>query len=108
MDEFDSKRDMIQMLLQLLKGSASDEVMGGMKTPEPLPGDTHGLEVEKIKVMPHDGEEATPEDAHDEPPMADSILKKGEPADDEADQGLMDEEDDMPSSPFASFLKKKK
>jgi hypothetical protein len=108
MDEMDDKRNMIQMLLQMLKSSASDEVMGGMKAPEGMPDDAKGLEIDKISVMPHDKAEEAMKDEHMEPSpeaaMADSVLSKGKPdMEDEDEEG-----DDMPSGPFSSFLKRKK
>lgn len=57
MDEFDNKRGMIKLLLEMLKGSASKEVSDGMHMPE----DGKGLAVEKVSVIPHEDDEDMPE-----------------------------------------------
>lgn len=120
MDEFQEKRGMIKMLLDMLKHSASDEVMNGMKVPEGMPADAKGLEVEKVSVLPHDehmeGDEMSPEDAT----LADKVMSHG---DEKMSEGgmVMDEpkemplpmdDDDMddenPLPPFSSLMGKKK
>lgn len=61
MDPFEKKRGMIQELLSMLKKHASDEVTGGMQKPEGE-GDMHGVQVEKVEVLPdHKMDEPTPE-----------------------------------------------
>lgn len=102
MDEFDSKRDMVQMLLQMLKQSASDEVSKGLMPPAPeeMPKDAHGIEMEKVSVLPHDEHEESPEEAT----LADKIMPHGEP---EAHDD-MEHNDEEPTTPaFASLMKRK-
>lgn len=60
-DPFSEKRGMVQMLLQMLKKHASDEVDSGLKKPEGE-DDMHGLQVEKVEVLPdHEMDKSTPE-----------------------------------------------
>lgn len=106
MDEMADKQNMIKMLLEMLKGSASDEVMGGLKAPEPMLGDMPPVDEEMPDALPLDGEAPKPEEPAPEPSMADSIMKKGEPAAEEAEAGLEDEEEETPA--FSSFMKRKK
>lgn len=62
MDHFDAKRGMVKQLLDMLKKHASDEVNGGLKAPEGMPEDAHGIEIEKVEVIPdHKMDEPTPE-----------------------------------------------
>lgn len=62
MDHFDAKRGMVKQLLDMLKSHAVNEVEGGMKKPEGMPEDAHGLEVERVEMLPgHEMDEPTPE-----------------------------------------------
>ncbi len=124
MDGFDEKRQMVKMLLDMLKGSAADEVSNGLKKPEGE-GDMHGLQVEKVEVLPdHRMDEPTPEhdvEMHSDG-IADEVLPKGSiaeemkrapemAAEDDAESHAEDDNDDMEDSPshaFASLMKKKK
>lgn len=110
MDEFDEKRNMVKMLLDMLKGSASEEVMNGMKKPEGMPEDAKGLEIEKVSVLPHEHEE--PSDISPEAAtMADEVLPKGSIAEEMKRAPEMAAEDDEEgvdsSSAFSSFMKRK-
>lgn len=119
MDEFEEKRGMVKMLLDMLKRNASDEVSGSMKAPEGMPKDAHGLEIEKVSVMPGDHKDDMPEDMSPEgASMADEVLPKGSIAEEmkrapemaaEDDKEHMEDEgdDDMPAAPFMSLMKKK-
>lgn len=61
MDSFDEKRGMVKKLLDMLKDHASNEVNTGLQKPEGE-GDMHGLQVEKVEVLPdHKMETPTPE-----------------------------------------------
>lgn len=112
MDDFDEKRGMIQMLLNMLKGSASDEVRAGMPKPEGMP-DAKGLEIEKISVMPHDkgGEEMPSDESPEAATMADEVLPKGSIAEEmkrAPEMAAEDDEEGEDSAPaFASFMKRK-
>lgn len=62
MDHFDAKRGMVKKLLDMLKSHAVGEVEGGLKKPEGMPEDAHGVEVEHVEVLPeHKMDEPTPE-----------------------------------------------
>lgn len=122
MDEFESKHGMMKMLMDMLKKSASDEVSNGLTKPEGE-GDMHGMEVEKVEVLPdHNMDEPTPE--HDVKPegMADGgkivepegmLPDKDGAAHEEADESEAErrsegdiENDNLP--PFATLFGKKK
>ena len=61
MDEFDGKRSMVKKLMEMLKSHASNEVSTGLQHPEGE-GDMHGLEVEKVEMLPdHEMDISTPE-----------------------------------------------
>lgn len=120
MDGFDEKRSMVKMLMEMLKRNASDEVAGSMKAPEGMPKDAHGLEIEKVSVMPGDKKEDMPDDdmSPEGASMADEVLPKGSIAEEmkrapemaaEDDKEHMDEEgdDEMPAAPFMSLMKRK-
>lgn len=113
MDEFEERRGMVKMLLDMLKGSAADEVMGGMKKPEGMPEDgAKGLEMEKISVPPHGegskGDDMSPEGES----LADEILPKGSIAEEmkrAPEMAKEDDEEEEDSSPaFSSFMSKRK
>lgn len=122
MDDFEQKHGMMKLLLDMLKKSASDEVSNGMQKPEGE-GDMHGVEVEKVEVLPdHKMDEPTPE--HDVKPegMADGgkvmepvgmLPDKMGAAEEEAGESEAErrsegdiENDNLP--PFASLFGKKK
>ncbi len=104
LDEMEEKRGMIKMLLEMLKGSAADEVMGGMKKPEGMPEDAKGLEIEKVSVLPHDGhEDMSPEGES----LADEVLPKGSIAEEMKRAPEEDDEEGTDSSAFSSFMKRK-
>lgn len=111
MDDFQEKRNMVKMLLDMLKGSASDEVMGGMKKPEGMPEDAKGLEMEKISVLPHD-EHDEGDESPEGPSLADEVLPKGSIAEEmkrAPEMAAEDDEEGEDSSPaFSSFMKRKK
>lgn len=119
MDEFEQKHEMVQMLLDMLKRSASDEVMDGMKKPDGMP-EGKGLEIEKVSVVPHEHEEGdmSPEAAT----LADEVMPKGsiaeemkrapemaaeDDAESHADDEGDDEMEDSPSHAFSSLMKRK-
>lgn len=120
MDSFDEKHKMIQMLLDMLKGSAAKEVSDGMKPPEGMP-DAKGLEIDKVAVIPHkEGEEIASMSPEGES-LADSIMAKGD--DHKMSEGGMtmdepkemplpmdeeDMEDESPVPAFSSFMGKRK
>jgi len=128
LDHFDEKHKMVQQLLSMLKNHAVNEVESGLKKPEGEPNDIHGVEVEKVEVLPeHEMDEPTPE--HDvvtkmaEGGYADAPAKKipYESADGHPDkEGSAHEEvteseaerekegDIEPPSMFASFLGRRK
>lgn len=61
MDPFEKKHEMVQQLLDMLKRHASDEVDSGLTKPEGE-GDMHGLQIEKVEVLPeHEMDKSTPE-----------------------------------------------
>lgn len=61
MDPFDKKREMIEQLMGMLRKHASDEVSSGLEKPEGE-GDMHGVEIEKVEVLPgHEMDKPTPE-----------------------------------------------
>lgn len=61
-DHFDAKRGMVKQLLDMLKSHAVNEVESGLKKPEGMPEDTHGIAVEHVEVLPeHEMDEPTPE-----------------------------------------------
>jgi hypothetical protein len=61
MDLFDKKREMVRRLLDMLKSNASSEVDSGLRKPEGE-GDMHGLQDEKVEVLPtHEMDKATPD-----------------------------------------------
>jgi hypothetical protein len=76
MEEFDEKHKMMQKLLGMLKDHASNEVSNGLTKPEGE-GDMHGLQVEKVEVLPdHVMDHSTPE--HDvDTKMEDDHMAKG-------------------------------
>lgn len=84
MDEFEQKHEMVQMLLDMLKRSASDEVMNGMKKPEGMP-EGKGMEIEKVSVMPHEHMDGDP--SPKEATLADKVMPRGEIARKMADGG---------------------
>lgn len=111
MDEIQEKRNMMQMLLKMLKSSAANEVGAGLKAPEGMPKDAHGIEVEKVSLLPGehmDGDES-PEEASmpemDKPELP--MEKPSMPMESHDDESMEDDEDDMPPSPFMSLMKKK-
>lgn len=120
MDEFDQKRDLVKSLLDMLKNSAGDEVMAGLKPPEGMPEDAKGLEIEKVSVIPHD-EKAEDHDMSPEgETLADEVMHHGEHEMSKGGEAKMEEpkemplptedddmDDDMPMPAFASFMKKK-
>ncbi len=110
MDDFEEKRGMIKMLLEMLKGSASDEVHNGMPKPEGMP-DAHGLEIEKVSVMPHDGEEMHSDESPEGAALADEVMPKGSIAEEmkrAPEMAAEDDEEGEDSAPaFASFMKRK-
>ncbi len=111
MDDFEEKRNMVKMLLEMLKGSAAKEVSDGMQKPEGMP-DAKGLEIEKVSVLPHDEHESDDESPEGET-LADQVLPKGSVAEEMKRAPEMAAEDDMenddePASAFSSFLRKKK
>jgi hypothetical protein len=62
MDHFDAKRGMVKQLLDMLKKNASDEVGNGLQAPEGSPVDEHGVQIERVEVLPeHKMDEPTPE-----------------------------------------------
>lgn len=118
MDEFDEKRGMVKMLLDMLKGSAAKEVSDGLQKPEGE-GDMHGIQVEKVEMLPdHKMDEPTPE--HDVLPT--ELHEGGEVMHEPKEMPLPMEENDTesvsgdkyedhdsePSSMFSSFLSRKK
>jgi len=61
MDPFEKKHEMVKKLLLMLKNHAVNEVESGLKKPEGE-GDMHGLQAEKVEVLPeHEMDKATPE-----------------------------------------------
>lgn len=108
-DEYDKKRDMMKMLLTMLKSDASSEVSKGLnppmeeKAPEGMPKDAKGLSVEKISVMP--GDEKMADEA---PSMADAVMPKGEPMTSESPMDEEMEDEPMDMHAFGSLMKKKK
>lgn len=110
MDDFDEKRSMVKMLMDMLKGSAAKEVSDGLKKPEGEPDDMHGIQVEKVEMVPdHEMDEPTPE--HDV--ITHEMHEGGEvaPMDQPKEMPLPTEDDDtedVSSNPFAGFLGKKK
>lgn len=132
LDNLDGKRGMVKQLLDMLKSHASNEVSSGMKAPEGMPEDAHGIEVSKVEVLPgHEMDEPTPEHDVIESPMekmADGgyadVAEKAAPMGaedghpeiegaahaeaDESDAEREDEGDIDPPSMFASFLGKKR
>lgn len=122
MDQFESKHNMMKMLIDMLKKSAADEVSSGMQKPEGE-GDMHGMEVEKVEVLPdHKMDDPTPE--HDVKPegLADGgkvtepegmMPDKMGAAEEEAGESEAErrsegdiEDDNLP--PFATLFGKKK
>jgi hypothetical protein len=62
LDHFDAKRGMVKKLLDMLKEHASSEVSNGLEKPEGEEGDMHGLQIEKVEVLPeHEMDHPTPE-----------------------------------------------
>lgn len=62
MDPFEKKHEIVTQLLDMLRKHASDEVDSGLKKPEGEEGDMHGLQVEKVEILPdHEMDKATPE-----------------------------------------------
>ena len=60
-DLFDEKRGIIKQLLGMLKAHASNEVGSGLHKPEGE-GDMHGVQAEKVEVLPdHEMDKSTPE-----------------------------------------------
>jgi hypothetical protein len=130
MDEMEEKRGMVKMLLDMLKSSAAKEVSDGLKPPEGMPKDAKGLEIEKVSVVPaHEMDEPMPEHdiltkelpEHEEEEGEEHEMHKGGMAYHEGgevtkltapkEMPLPTEDEDMEemsSSPFASFLGKKK
>ena len=132
-DHFDDKRGMVQKLLAMLKSHAVNEVEGGLKRPEGMPEDAHGIEIEHVEALPaHEMDEPTPE--HDvitkmakggyaDAPKkaipyesADGQSDKEGSAHEEATESTMEREEEgdiepvsEPTSMFSSlFIKKKK
>lgn len=125
MDEFEEKHRMVQMLMDMLKSSASKEVADGLQKPEGE-GDMHGIQVEKVEMLPdHKMDEPTPE--HDILPHEMSkggmaYSEGGEvmaepkemplPMEKEDTEDVSDGEyrdgDSEPSSMFSSFLSRRK
>lgn len=124
MDSFEDKRGMVKMLLDMLKQSAAKEMSDGMKVPEGMPKDAHGVEIEKVSVMPgdkaadmmdksddmHEEGDMSPEDES----MADKVMTKGEPMAeiphpmDEAPADMpAHDETSEPLSAFSMLMKKK-
>jgi|SRR6266853_1048832 len=128
MDNMDEKHKMIQMLLGMLKSSASKEVSDGMKPP----ADAKGLSVEKVSVIPHKMADGGMPAASDEPGELHSMPEQS--ADGSADaeavanlpgsiedegkekdemqalhnENIMDEDEDNNQSAFQAFLPRKK
>jgi len=62
LDHFDAKRGMVKKLLDMLKAHAASEVSNGLKAPEGMPEDAHGIEIEHVEAIPaHKMDEPTPE-----------------------------------------------
>lgn len=105
MDEMEEKRGMIKMLLEMLKGSAAKEVGDGMPKP-----DVHGLEIEKVSVMPHD-ETGHADESPETASLADEVMPTGAIAEEmkrAPEMAAEDDEEGEDSSPaFASFMRKK-
>ena len=123
-DMYDEKRGMVKKLLEMLKSHASDEVSNGLQKPDGE-DDMHGVQVEKVEVLPgHEMDEPTPEHdvitkmadggmaAEGDPELENHVEHKPAPV----DPGLQEdmealhpapEEEEQPSM-FASFLGKRK
>ena len=133
MDEFQEKRNMVKMLLDMLKHSAASEVEGGMPK-------SKGMEIEKVSVIPHGHEEGEethmadggmaahsdePERMIDPPPQDgdgsanEEAIKnlpgpiKDEEAEEEDSQNmsnarLLEDDQDNNQSAFGAFLSRKK
>lgn len=62
LDHFDEKRGMVKKLLEMLKSHAVGEVESGLKKPEGMPEDAHGIAVERVEALPaHEMDVPTPE-----------------------------------------------
>jgi len=62
MDPFDRKHEMMGQLLDMLKRHVSDEVDSGLKKPEGEEGDMHGVQIEKVEILPdHEMDASTTE-----------------------------------------------
>lgn len=128
MDSFDEKRGMVKKLLDMLKSSAAGEVGNGLVKPEGE-GDMHGVEVERVEVLPeHKMDESTPEhdvttkmadggvvpDAEEgQPDKMGAVEGNLPPSDEKADEedestSEYDDTDDEQPSMFQSFLSRKK
>lgn len=110
MDEFEERRGMVKMLLDMLKQSAAGEVSDGMKASEGMPEDAKGLEIDKVSVMP--GKEEGDEESPESESLADEVLPKGSIAEEMKRAPEMAAEDDKemddePSPAFASLMKRK-
>lgn len=110
-DEHEEKSKMVQMLLDMLKKHASDEV-GASLMPAPdehadlAPHkDEHGMSIEKVSVDPVKTDEVPPEAES----MADSVMAKGDAEDAMPKHDEMPEETgDEPEMPAFSMLMGKK
>lgn len=108
-DEHAEKSKMVQMLLEMLKKHASDEVGASLHPalPEDLAPhkDEHGMSIEKVSVDPVDSSDVPPEAES----MADSVMAHGDAEDSMPDHDESPEETgDEPEVPAFSMLMGKK
>lgn len=116
MDEFEQKRGIVKMLMDMLKDSAAKEVMGGLHKPEDMPSDAHGVEIEKVSMIPGDKDAMADDDDIDgdlspeAATLADKVMAHDhEPASlpETAMSEPHEEIEEAPMPAFSSLMKKK-